>query len=245
MKNYLVGAIRPVLKVWGYWKGDGEDPEQKQNLKKYHDMYQLSRASARKFLTQPYEEILFQAPVLDNRLYQIAQWYCIKELWFKEPCNILWMGADAMFVQPTEVFGRYNEMRLFNYTDPKSFDDIPHYFNDDIRYYPATMDPKVWEVGERRMPDWFAGPDVTWDAGQKIHNYQFWSQQISIKDALQPAMAWQAFSLSQEHGEAWNNCALKDAHILHFHGSRGTDQRVTVMSDLCHQLKINTQEEIK
>lgn len=239
MKNYLVGAVRPVSTTWGYWKTQEEEAQALLGHKKYEDMYCISRASARKFLAGDWEEVKFTAPVRDARMYQIAQWYVIKELWHREPCNILAMGADTLFIKPTEVFGRYNRMMMFNYTDPKTHTEFPHYFNDDIRYYPADMDPEVWSVGERAMEGWFTHAEGNWAWGQLIHNYQFWSQDIKVEDVLDPTMAWQAFSLNQQHGNAWNGCDVNQAHILHFHGSRDADPRVQVMTNLATQIGIN------
>ena len=239
MKNYLVGAVRPVSTTWGYWKTQEEEAQALLGHKKYEDMYRISRASARKFLAGDWEEVKFTAPVRDARMYQIAQWYVIKELWHREPCNILAMGADTLFIKPTEVFGRYNRMMMFNYTDPKTHKEFPHYFNDDIRYYPADMDPEVWAVGERAMEGWFTHAEGNWAWGQLIHNYQFWSQDIKIDDVLDPTMAWQAFSLDQQQGMHWNGCDVNQAHILHFHGSRDADTRVQVMTNLATQIGIN------
>jgi len=239
MKNYLVGAVRPVGTTWGYWKTQEEESAALLGHKKYNDMYQISRASAKKFLQGSWEEIKFTAAVHDARLYQIAQWYAIKELWHHEPCNILAMGADTLFIRPTEYFGKYSNMMMFNYTDPRSHSEFEHYFNDDIRYYPADMNPEVWAVGERLMSKWFTHAEGNWAWGQLIHNYQFWSQGIKIENALDPRMAWQAFSLNQEHGKQWNGIDINDAHVLHFHGSRDADTRVQVMTDLAKQLSID------
>jgi hypothetical protein len=238
MKNYLVGAVRPVSTTWGYWKTQEEETQALAGHKKYEDMYHISRSSARKFLQGDWEEIKFTAPVRDARMYQIAQWYVIKELWYREPCNILAMGADTLFIKSTELFGCYDSMMMFNYTDPKSHSEFPNYFNDDIRYYPAKMNPEVWAVGERHMEGWFTHSEGNWAWGQLVHNHQFWSQNIKLEDVLDPAMAWQAFSLNQQHGNQWNNCDIQQAKILHFHGSRDADLRVQVMTDLAKQLGI-------
>lgn len=238
MKNYLVGAVRPVSTTWGYWKTQEEEHKALEGHKKYGAMYDISRASARKFLQGDWEEICFTAPVRDARMYQIAQWYVIKELWHREPCNILHMGADTLFIKPTEIFGRYDRMMMFNYTDPKSHAEFPHYFNDDIRYYPANMDPEIWMIGERAMEGWFTHSENNWAWGQLIHNYQFWAQDITVEQVLDPTMAWQAFSLNQDHGRAWNGVDISAAHVLHFHGSRDADPRVTIMKDLATQLGI-------
>ena len=238
MKNYLVGAVRPVSKVWGYWKQDLPKQQAQQGADRYQAMYDISRASARRFLQGEWEEIKFTAPVLDARLYQIAQWYTIKELWFREPCNILCMGADTLFIRPTQVFGRYSNMMMFNYTDPRTHNEFAHYFNDDIRYYPAGMNPQVWDTGEEAMNGWFDHSENNWGWGQLIHNYQFWSQGLAVADVLDPTMAYQAFNLNQAYSDQWNGVSINQAHVMHFHGSRDSDSRVDVMKNLATQLGI-------
>ena len=239
MKNYLVGAVRPVQKIWGYWRGDHVDPAFLETMQKYNGMYDCSRLSARKFLAGDWEEIKFTAPVLDARMYQIAQWYAVKELWFREPCNILCMGADTLFIKPTEIFGRYNKMMMFNYTDPRYHKEFEHYFNDDIRYYPATMDPKVWDIGEQKMEGWFEHSEANWGWGQLIHNYQMWSQGVSVNEVLDPTVAFQMLGSKISDTEAWNNCPISTAKILHFHGSRDADNRLSVMTELVKQFVLD------
>ena len=237
MKNYLVGAIRPIYTSF-YWKPKLQESEAVKETDNYEGIYKISRASAKKFLAGDWEEVKFVSPVLDARFYQIAQWYTIKELWFKEPCNILFMGADTMFIKHTEIFGKYDTMRMFNYTDPKSHPEFPNHFNDDIRYYPATMNPEVWNIAERNMDKWFTHPESNWGFGQVLHNYQLWSQGLSLKEVLEPHLAWQAFALSEEQGKQWNGIPLEDAHVLHFHGSRGNETRLQCMTQISHQLGI-------
>lgn len=238
MKNYLVGSIRPSIKIWNPWAGKGDNQERETHLKPYHDMYKLSRQSAKKFLQGQYEEVFYQAPVLDARLFQIAQWYMIKELWFKEPCNILVMGADTLFVKPTEIFGQFNEMRLFNYSDPKSHPLFPNNFNDDIRYYPASMDPAVWDLGERHMADWWSSNEADWACGQNIHNHMFWSQEIPLEQALCPTLAWQALPYDFSECNKFNGVPFESAQVLHFHGSRGAADRLYLMQSLAHNVGV-------
>ena len=238
MKNYLVGAVRPSIKIWNPWTGQGDDVNQQSNLTIYNEMYDISRASAKKFLAGTWQEIKHTAPVLDARMFQIAQWYMIKELWFQEPCNILIMGADTMFLRPTEIFGQFKEMRMFNYTDPKTHPEHPHNFNDDIRYYPATMDPAVWDLGERLMSQWFSHAESDWACGQHIHNHMLWSQGVSVEEMLKPQLAWQAMGSNDQEATNWNKCAYHEAHILHLHGSRNNQNRRDVMKQLAQHLEI-------
>lgn len=247
MKNYLVGALRPILNKWGPWKGSGENPDWQKDLENYAEMYLISRDSARRHLLGNWEEIAFTSPVLDVRLFCIAQWYAIKELWHSEPCNILWMGSDTMFIQDSEIFGAFDDMRLFNYTEPRRILDIDHYFNDDVRYYSATMDPKVWEVGERHLSRWWGDDEyVKWDLGQMIHNYQFWSQEPDLSDIVIPQLNWLASSIRSDDPtqiaemEKWNRCAIDDAHIIHFHGSRGSANTLTTMQEFSRKFSEKT-----
>ena len=245
MKNYVVGALRPVINVWGHWKGTGENTQRDQDLADYSEMYRISRATLRRFLAGDWQEHVFRAPVLDAQQFCIAQWYAIKELWHSESCNILWMGSDTVMVKPTEVFDHWHGMRMFNYTDPKRLDNIPHYFNDDVRYYPADMDPKVWEVGERAMTEWYTNPHARWDLGQMIHNYQFWSQDIPGSDRLHPWMNWSAHAMRDvtdrtiEKFNNWNGLDISDAHIIHLSGSRGASQGRQHMQELVKYFNID------
>jgi hypothetical protein len=248
MKNYLVGAVRPVFKVWYPGSNDRiaerDNPNANNHVTNYQEMYRVSRLSAQKFLQGPYEEICFTAPVLDARMFQIAQWYMIKELWFKEPCNILCMGADTLFKQPTEIFGKYTGMHMFNYTDPKTHSELikygfnGDYFNDDIRYFSSTMDPKIWEIGERYMSGWFGNVEAGWGWGQLIHNHMLWSQKISPNQMFEPAMAFQITNVDQLTSEQQNQCLYKNAHVLHFHGSRDCNNRAEVMPTIAREFGI-------
>ena len=238
VKNYLVGCVRPVIKIWGYWQGTGDNPNWKQAYDDYAGMYKISRASARKYLEGEWEELTLTSTVLDARMNQIATYYAIKELWHKEPCNILFMGSDTMFIKPTEFFGEYNEMRLFNYTDPRSHQEFPHYLNDDVRYYPATMDPSVWEIGERKMEGWFSHGESNWSWGQLLHNYQVWSQGLTPEQMIDPTMAFQVVGLDENYVNAFNGCTLADAKVLHFHGSRNAGERKSVMQNIADQMEI-------
>lgn len=247
VKNLLVGSVRPVIKTWYSDRAAGatvDNRDRDQHLGFYQSMYRVSRASARKFLAGDWQEVLHTAPCLDARMFQIAQWYLVKELWFSEPCNILCMGADTMFVKPTEVFGRWNHMRLFNHTDPKSHPEFLSYFNDDVRYFPHDMDAAVWELGERRMSEWFSHQQAHWDLGQLINNTMFWSQPIASTDRLHPGMNWMSHNLrdlsqsSLDLTQRWNGLPFSAVHVMHFNGSRGPQATLDIMQQTAERFEI-------
>lgn len=239
IKNYLVSAVRPIRNGWHL--------EKNQDLyKAYEEMYRHSVASFRKFCQEPFEAILWTEPADDNDTYTEANWTAIYELWHKEPCNIFWHGADTIMIRPTSVFNpRFREYRLFNYTDPRSHREFNHYFNDDIQYFPATMSEDTWNVGIEYWKQREGHPDQYWGFDQNRHNAMFWSQNIPADDILHPGMAWQAFGLRSADPpviawhEQWNSgCSWKNAHILHFAGSRGSAAVVDVMKKICKDLDI-------
>ena len=247
VKNYLVGSVRPVIKKWYSDTAHGAT-EDNQNwmphLKMYQEMYKTSRASAVKFLEGDWEPVIHTAPVLDARLFQIAQWYLVKEMWFEQPCNILCMGADTMFVKPTKVFDHWKGMRMFNYTDPRSHAEHVHYFNDDVRYFPHDMNPEIWEIGERRMAEWFSHSQSHWDLGQLINNSMFWQEDIHSDDRLHPYMNWMCHDLrdlsdqSISHCETWNRTTFDSAKILHFNGSRGPKATLDIMKQVADKFGV-------
>ena len=238
MRNYLIGVARPVRNFWGPWRGTGENPHHMTELQTYQQMYQLSRQTARHFLQGPWQEFCIKSPVLDARLNAIHCWYQVKELWHQERCNILCMGADTLFIKPTDIFGRFAEMRLFNYTDPRQHWEFPDYFNDDIRYFPATMSPGVWDYGERMMHRWFdeSDPDRDWAVGQIIHNYMFWSQGFRTEQAQRPELAFQVLHYDEELDSAWNRTEFDRAQVLHLHSSRNNLHTLQVMQAIVPQL---------
>jgi hypothetical protein len=237
IKNYLVSAVRSTQAGWM------EEKSSDLHLS-YLEMYKMSLASFRKFLKEPFESILWTEPTQDTDTYTVDNWYNIKKLWESEPCNILWAGADTLMIQPTSLFGQFNEYRLFNYTDPRATPQFPHYFNDDLQYYSSNMSQEVWELGESLWSERESSPERLWGFDQSRHNHMFWSQNISEDRVLRPDIFFQAFSMRGiEPGviawhEQWNKCSFNQAHILHFAGSRGSAAVINVMKEFCNQLDI-------
>jgi hypothetical protein len=211
----------------------------------YQEMYRLRLASFQHFVKEPFETILWTDPATNGDTCAYQNWLDIKDLWHREPCNIFWAGADTLMIRPTELFSdRFPEYRLFNYTDPKSHNECIHHFNDDIQYYPHTMLDHVWKLGEDWLEQRETHPDRNWGFDQLRHNAMFWNQDIDESDRLHPEMAYQAMrlrSLDQNaitwHNE-WNRISINQAHILHFHGSRGSQEVINIMRKISNQLGI-------
>jgi len=239
VKNYLVCAVRPVTDKWMNQRGS-------HLYDHYLEMYQIHLASFQHFVQETFETVLWTDPVANNEEYALANWKATVDLHNSEPCNIFWAGADTIMTQPTSIFSeRFPEYRLFNYTDPKSHNEFPHYFNDDIMYYPHTTSREVWELGEQWWSNIENHPDRNWGFDQLRHNAMFWSQDIPESDRLHPKLAYQAMKLrflsnqrAINNHNAWNGVDLNQAHIIHFHGSRGSEAVIHIMKQICSQLGI-------
>jgi len=133
---------------------------------------------------------------------------------------------------------------LFNYTDPKNHNEFPRYFNDDLMYYPHTTSDEVWELGEQWWSNIENHPNRNWGFDQLRHNAMFWSQDIPDSDRLHPKMAYQAMkirSLTEQElidHNSWNGININSAHILHFHGSRGSQAVIAIMKRLSNHFGI-------
>ena len=210
-------------------------------------MYAMSLASYKKFLQGPFECILLTDGVENNYEYTFETWRFLKDLWHSEPCNILWVGADTLMIQRTEIFGGFKEYRLFNYTDPRSFREFAHHYNDDVQYYPASMASAVWQLGEYYWDHTVADAELkNWGFDQLRHNAMFWSQNITDDDRLHPKLNYMCHNLRTvtqdelRYVQQWNaNLELGLAHILHFCASRGSEDVIHIMRDMCAKLEIN------
>lgn len=233
VKNYLVSAVRPISNGWHL--------ESSRDLyKAYQRMYEMSLASWHHFCQEPFEAVCWTDEVRDNEHYTIENWRRIYELAHSEPCNIFWAGADTLMIQPTSIFSdRFREYRLFNYTDPKSMGMFEHYYNNDLQYFPHTMKTAIWELGEQLWEQVSTHPDRNWGFDQIRNNIMFWTQPIPDVDRCHPKLAYQCLGgPPTEFTDQWNGIPVTQAHILHFHGSRGSARIIETMQKLCEVLEI-------
>jgi len=236
VKNYLVTALRPIQA--------GSLMEKRTDLYlAYQEMWQMALASYQKFVTEPFEVVVWDGAVPDVDTACMQNWYNMKELWHKEPCNILWVGADTLMLKPTSIFNdSFPEFRMFNCSDPRSCPGLPMLFNDDVRWYPHTMSQQVWDLGEDYMKNRQHADNLQWGFDQYRHNVMFWSQGIHMDNVLQPQLAFQAPTLRNLDPnvilwyEQWNNLNFDQAHIIHFHGSRGSQSTIDFMKQLSAQI---------
>lgn len=236
VKNFLVQTLIRVKSTNYGWK-DRADEGDLYSL--YKQLQLLSKSSYRHFLQGDWEYVLLEAEV-DNVLevfkYNFKQ---IDDLRKKHgPCNILFGGLDTQMLKPTEMFGRWDNFMMFNYTDPRANTLFPDNFNCDVRYYPSNMDEAWWEFTLEEE-----AKIKVWEDEQNIYNAMLWSQGLVPQDVLHPELAYQGFMMAnhthnREAGDGWNGIKFDDAHIVHWHSSRGAQNRINTMTTLANQLGI-------
>lgn len=253
MKNYVVCAHRKIKSTQWVWKDTKDEGDVYET---YRQLCLHSLSSARHFLEGEWEYILFQEeienivnamPLNNDRIY---------ELWHSEPCNILWVGPDVQFVKPTKIFDQFQEFRLFNWTDPKSWHKDNQYqisfdnlFNNDLCYYPHSMSGELWKL-EREMR-------IKWDTSkggnsynnqQLVHNAMFWSQGLEWSDAHRPDLFYQAQWLPWQPIEVqdeWNQCSYAEAQVVHWHSSRHSPTKLECMRQVNEALGVPILTELK
>jgi hypothetical protein len=207
----------------------------------YDTMHRISRLTAEKFLQGDWEAIVWTDPAPSRLEIFKRNWTRVRDLWHQEPCNVLYLDSDTMFLRATEIFDRFTEFRMFNWTDPKHTPLFANYYNAGVRYYPASMSEDLWQLGDRMATDW---QDDNWGMEQDIFNTMFWQQSIPEHDRHHPELNWQGMKLTdpdprmQQAHESWNQCELDSAYIMHVHGSRGPVETAHLMTQTAKELGI-------
>ena len=203
----------------------------------YDQMFELSRRTVRHYLAGEYQEHVLTQPARNrNELFRRTYQY-LRRLWRREPCNILFLDSDTVMTAPTQVFGRYQEFRMFNWTDPKSHPNFPNYYNCAVRYFPHSMSRRIWDIGDYHYARW--NYDI-YAHEQEMYNHMFWAQGIPAHEAHEPAMNFQMPGASTPEELAawqiWNNCRFNQIKIIHYHGTRGPERAIQLARALSTQI---------
>ena len=240
MKNYLIRSLYKIKSP--IWFDDRSNEGDLYDW--YMKMHDISLRSFEKNLQGDWEFVFFNKEVENIQEVFKDHFFEIYDIWKQGDCNILYCGPDNVMMKPTEFFGKYDDFRMFNYTDPKQSTEPNHYniqhehfFNADVRYYPSTMSQDIWDMGLEMAENWDFN---SWNTEQFILNKMLWDQEgRTIENTLDPTVAYQGHQLFLDNWEQrkaysneWNTCDLKQAHIIHLHGSRNAPRKFALMEKL-------------
>lgn len=237
MKNYLVKGLHRIGST-KWWPGR-DRADEGDLFALYSEMAKLSEASFFHFLQGDWELIRLESTATDvNHVFR-QQFRAIYNLWKSEPCNIYYCGADVQLLKPTTVFGRYHHFMMFNYTDPRSLEDVEHFMNADVRYIPAEMNAEMFADALVKMESM-----NEWNGDQLLYNRMLWGQGLTPQQVIDPTMAYQGPWIvdgnpqNRAFTDNWNGCRLEDASVVHWHGSRTAPMKLQLMKHINQELGV-------
>ena len=76
-----------------------------------------------------------------------------------------------------------------------------------------------------------------WEDEQNVYNWILWGQGVNVDQVHDPKMAFQAHMMAgPDHNvdaaNQWNNLHINDSHIIHWHSSRGPENRIATMTEV-------------
>lgn len=225
MKNILVTANYDVKVMYAH-DGHTEPGD-------YRQLTNICTKSFRENLVGLDEIVILSGSVDDfHQLFKEIYWK-IKEIWHKNPCNILWTDSDNLCLKPLDIFGKWDKFSMFfsanEYKDCFVYGSsltltknlIP-WMMANLRYYPATMNRQLWEIGDDLAYSWIE----EWAYETIIYNKMFHSQDIT--------------DFKPYHIPAWNvQCEgpvgmvnpeiVRDSTIIHCQSTRGSREAIEKM----------------
>ena len=237
MKNILVKSLFEVRDTNWHFR-DRKDESDLYN--KYLEMHRISVGSYSRHLKGTWE-LKFISGRVDNINQAFQKTFKeIYSLWSQGNVNILYTDPDTVARQDFDPWNISDRFMMFNFTDPRSFDTpnqygrkFANFFNAGVRYFPATMNQKVWDQALSMVNQW---DHSTYDTEQIILNAMLWDQGVKLHEALMPTMAYQAHWLPDRapvhDQDRWNGISINQATIVHTHSSRNIDVKLGFMKTL-------------
>lgn len=157
----------------------------------------------------------------------------IKEIYFSEQCNILWVDSDNVCLRPLEIFNQFDKFAMFYSVEEyrtafvdgrclKLTEKLSPWMMANIRYYPAGMLQKLWDIGDDLAYSWVED----WAYETIIYNAMFHAQDIDDYNAFMHP-EWNV------QGEGDLNSITQDlvnrATILHVHSTRDSKLAIQKM----------------
>jgi hypothetical protein len=240
MKNILVKSLFEIQDTNWHIRDRTEETDLYQ---KYVEMHQLSLRSFTNHLKGDWEFKFFSGRVQNvNEAFQ-KTFYSIYDLWRQGDVNILYTDPDTVALKDINPWNMTDFFMMFNFTDPKSFDQpnqynrqFPYFFNAGVRLFPAAMQQQTWDIGLEMAKTWDSN---TYDTEQIILNSMLWEQGLGLDQVLRPEWCYQGHWLPDQvplwMQDLWNGIDLSNANILHLHSSRDIDKKLNLMRTFVQQ----------
>ena len=233
MKNYLFKSLFQVTDTNWYFK----DRKNEQNL--YN-----------KYLKGDWELKFIQGSVENINDAFKKTFIEIYKLWKQGDTNILYTDPDTLAINDMDPWEISDKFMMFNFTSMKSLRtschykrNFPWYFNAGVRYFPANMTQRIWDIGFKMYDNW---EENSYNTEQIILNSMLWDQGLTLEQALKPQFAYQAHWLPKKalllEQDIWNGMDINKAFIIHTHSSRGVAEKLSFMKRISNRTGLINQE---
>lgn len=210
---------------------------------KYVEMHRLSLNSFTRHLKGDWEFRFISGKVKQVNDAFKRTFFGIYDLWKEGDTTILYTDPDTVIIKDIDLWQISNDFMMFNYTDPKSFDEpnsygrkFDNFFNAGVRFFPAGMRQDIWDRALDMANDW---DDSTYHTEQIILNSMLWDQGVQLSDVLRPGLAYQAQWLPNQaplwYQDLWNGIDINQCFIVHTHSSRDIDVKLDFMKQISAQ----------
>lgn len=233
VRNFLVKDLYRIEQA-----AEGEPLNLKNSFDAYEIMHNISIESFKKNLTADWT--LIELTGIKANIHQcfVSTATSIRDIWHKNyPCNILYTNADTLCVHKLDIFGHFDEFRMFTEDDPLVFQEHPTEWhkknaNAGVRYYPSCLDTEFWNAYNAALENWNFN---NFNYDQDVAN------EIMLKQKnfdWQKRQGWVVKQVGARHYKMLTelNNNTFDQAILHFHGSQNPKFRLECMQNLWRKL---------
>lgn len=200
------------------------------NFDTYKNMQELSIVTYRKNLLGNWRLVLIEEDKETIHGCFISALLKIKAIWHDNfPCNIFYTDADTLCVHPLDIFGKFNDFRLFADSDPV---ERGKYINGGVKYFPSTLIPKFWDDYTYYIDNW--------DYNHWAYDQNFQIELMLLQENFDSSasQSWVVKQIGFSHKQMIDDlgCNKFDHAILHFHSSQNPLFRLECMKNLWRRL---------
>jgi hypothetical protein len=240
MKNLLVKSLFQIKDTNWHIRDRSNETDL---YEKYLEMHRISVGSYKRHLKGEWELKFIQGTVENVNDAFKKTFTTVYDIWRQGGVNIFYTDPDTVAVQDIDPWAMSDHFMMFNYTDPKKFDQpnywnrkFDNFFNAGVRLFPAGMSQSTWDIGLKMFQDW---DNSTYDTEQIILNSMLWDQGLKLSQVLRPRWAYQAQWLPDQKPlwdqDCWNGICINQSLIVHTHSSRDIDKKLNLMKQLILQ----------
>ena len=193
------------------------------NFQDYTKMTELCVESFKNNLAGLDEIIILRGKVSNYHQLFKEVYSRVKEIYFSGHHNILFADSDTICLKPVEIFEKFNKFAMFvianefqfSFSNPTCLDlvrNLSPWMMANLRYYPAAMDEKLWDIGDDLAYSWID----EWAYDTIIYNKMFHAQDITDYN-IYNIPNWNTLVLG-----SISDMEIKNSTIIHCAATRGS-----------------------